>query len=294
MIENKFKIIRCCKGVDIMTNETGKEMRNREEIREQIDQIDDTLMELLTKRMSISLDIAKAKKEKELPLFDAVREQEILEKLPRFCKNFDPKNTEKIHSATKKVYEQIMTQSRRIQSNTLLPNIIYLIGYMGSGKTTIGKELSLITGFSFIDMDAEIQQNEHDSIRTIFNEKGEPYFRKIEAALLKTLSQKSEIIISCGGGIILNEKNRILLKNSGGCVFLDGFPKDMFERIKEDPNRPNAYFETENEEQRLIQFNNLYQKRKNYYLETANCTIFIDQETPEQIAEGITFLLSNK
>lgn len=277
-----------------MTEQKSKEIRSREDVRKRIDTIDDALMELLTKRMSISLEMAEAKKQKGLPLFDAARENEILEKISNFSKEFSPKNAMQIHSATEKVYAQIMTQSRRIQSNILLPNVIYLIGYMGSGKTTVGKELSQVTGFSFIDMDTKIQLSEHNSIRTIFNEKGEPYFREKETALLETLSHKKEIIVSCGGGIVLNEKNRKLLKDSGGCIFLDGFPRDMFERIKADPNRPNAYFETENEEQRLTQFNRRYQKRKDFYLEAANRTIFIDKETPEQIAEGITFLLSNE
>ncbi|WP_206460127.1 shikimate kinase [Anaerovorax sp. IOR16] len=277
-----------------MTEQKSKEIRSREDVRKRIDTIDDALMELLTKRMSISLEMAEAKKQKGLPLFDAARENEILEKISNFSKEFNPKNAMQIHSATEKVYAQIMTQSRRIQSNILLPNVIYLIGYMGSGKTTVGKELSQVTGFSFIDMDTKIQLSEHNSIRTIFNEKGEPYFREKETALLETLSHKKEIIVSCGGGIVLNENNRKLLKDSGGCIFLDGFPRDMFERIKADPNRPNAYFETENEEQRLTQFNRRYQKRKDFYLEAANRTIFIDKETPEQIAKGITFLLSNE
>ncbi len=277
-----------------MTEQKSKEIRNREEVRKQIDQIDDALMELLTKRMSISVEMAEAKKEKGLPLFDAPREREILEKLPRFCTRTNADDNVKIHTATEKVYYEIMTQSRRIQSDLLLPPIIYLIGYMGSGKTTVGEELSRMTGFSFLDMDSEIQRTEHNSIRTIFNEKGEPYFREVEAALLQSLAHKKGIVVSCGGGIVLDVQNRKLLNNSGGCVFLDGFPKDMFARIKEDPNRPNAYFETEQEEERLMQFNRRYQKRKDFYLESANFTVFIDKETPEQIAEGITFLLANK
>lgn len=277
-----------------MTEQKSNKTKSRADVRKKLDRIDADLMKLLTERMNISLEMADAKKGNSLPLFDAVREQEILEKIPSFCKDVAPKDTTQLCAAMEKIYTQIMMQSRRIQSNVLLPNVIYLIGYMGSGKTTVGKELSKLTGFSFIDMDTKLQLAEHNSIRTIFNENGEPYFREKETALLESLSQKNEIIISCGGGIILNEKNRTLLKDSGGCIFLDGFPRAMFERIKEDPNRPNAYFETENEEQRMMQFAQRYQKRKDFYFETANRTIFIDEETPEQIATGITFLLSNE
>lgn len=199
-------------------------------------------------------------------------------------------------------------------------NHIFLIGYMGSGKTTVGKILSRLTGFGFVDMDAEIERIEEASIRNIFMKYGEHEFRNKESEFLDKLCQVSSAIdimtgeknveqkvlekeskyagfssipksiISCGGGIILDDLNSNLLKDQ--CtIFLSGEPALLFERVKKDTNRPLAYMENASEEERLAKFQDLYGKREHLYQDAATYTININGKTPEDIAAEILALI---
>ena len=96
--------------------------------------------------------------------------------------------------------------------------IFYLIGMMGSGKSSVGKLLANKLQFSNIDIDKEIEKDEKLSIKEIFEKKGENYFREIESKYL--LRKRKLAVVSCGGGIILNKKNREFLRNSGYTIYL--------------------------------------------------------------------------
>ena len=199
---------------------------------------------------------------------------------------------------------------------------IFLIGYMGSGKTTVGKILSSLTGFGFVDMDEEIERIEGASIRNIFMKYGEHEFRNKESEFLDKLCQVTSAIdimtgeknagqkvlekeskyaefaalpksvISCGGGIILDDLNSSLLKEQ--CtVFLSGDPTLLFERVKNDKNRPLAYMENTDEEERLAKFRDLYGKRDHLYRGTASYIVEIDGKTPETVAGEILALIKN-
>ena len=89
---------------------------------------------------------------------------------------------------------------------------VFLIGMMGSGKSTIGRILSSVLDKEFIDMDSEIERRTGKTISSIFDEEGESAFRKLEKSLLKELVSKDNIIVSTGGGIILDEQNRRILR----------------------------------------------------------------------------------
>jgi shikimate kinase/3-dehydroquinate synthase len=133
----------------------------------------------------------------------------------------------------------------------------FIVGMMGSGKTTIGKKISKILNMKFIDMDSYIEALESKSIRDIFNEKGEIYFRTLETKTLNLLKDK-EIIVSCGGGVILKKENREILKKYK-TVFLD---TDL-QLIK---NRMNS--KEEIEKRPLLKkesIESIFEKRKNYY-----------------------------
>lgn len=199
---------------------------------------------------------------------------------------------------------------------------IFLIGYMGSGKTTVGKILSKLTGFGFVDMDEEIERIEGASIRNIFMKYGEHEFRNKESEFLDKLCQVTSAIdimtgeknagqkvlekeskyaafttlpksiISCGGGIILDDLNSNLLKEQ--CtVFLSGDPALLFQRVKNDKNRPLAYMENTNEEERLAKFRDLYGKRDHLYRGAASYIVGIDEKTPETVADEILALIKN-
>ena len=108
---------------------------------------------------------------------------------------------------------------------------IVLIGFMGAGKTTVGKEL-VKKGFELIDTDAYIEACEKMSIPDIFAQKGEDYFRQAETKALKTLLvQDKQFVISCGGGMPLREENRKLLKKLGMVVYLRIQPETVLARL---------------------------------------------------------------
>lgn len=164
---------------------------------------------------------------------------------------------------------------------------IFLIGYMGSGKSSVGKELARLTGLTLHEMDQEIEESEGMPIPKIFTILGEPYFRDLESRLLKQHSEQTNVIVSCGGGIILDPLNVEVLKERCFAVFLEGDVELLFHRVKNDANRPNAYMGGAPEEERLARFRAQYEKRKSHYVEASSLTIDINGKMPVQIAQEI-------
>ena len=114
-----------------------------------------------------------------------------------------------------------------------MKNII-LIGFMGTGKTSVGKELAKSIDMDFIDMDLEIEKLEKKTINKIFKEHGEIYFRKKEEELLKNICNLENAIISTGGGIIENKNNIEILKNEQHVIWLDGNVNTIINNIKDE------------------------------------------------------------
>lgn len=117
-------------------------------------------------------------------------------------------------------------------------NNIILFGFMGTGKSTIGKLLNKKLGLSYIDMDSYITSTTGKSIKQIFDEDGEPFFRKLERELVQKLSLLNNQIISTGGGVVLDKKNISDFTKNGLAVCLNASPEIIFERIKNDNTRP--------------------------------------------------------
>ncbi|MCI6666114.1 MAG: shikimate kinase [Lachnospiraceae bacterium] len=114
-----------------------------------------------------------------------------------------------------------------------------LIGYMGAGKTTVGKQLASKCGKQFADTDAMIVEREKMSINDIFAKYGESHFRTIETNLLKEMMDSmSGYVISCGGGLPLKEENRAYLKRLGKVIYLKADESDIIKRLKNDNTRP--------------------------------------------------------
>ena len=109
---------------------------------------------------------------------------------------------------------------------------------MCSGKTTLGKMLSEKLGWTFIDVDEEIQKLEKMSIPEIFEKKGEAYFRKLELELLKDLSQKERVVISTGGGLGANQEAMDFMKSRGLVIWLRIDFETFLKRCGDDPSRP--------------------------------------------------------
>lgn len=127
---------------------------------------------------------------------------------------------------------------RQRRGNGLKDNIV-MIGFMGCGKTTVGKRLAKELEYAFLDMDLFIEEEEKMTIRQIFENKGESYFRRLETeSLKKILEQTKHTIFSTGGGLPLREENAKLLQKLGFVVYLRVKKETVLERLKDDRTRP--------------------------------------------------------
>ena len=142
---------------------------------------------------------------------------------------------------------------------------VYLCGFMGCGKTHIGKLLAKALGRPFVDLDSYIVQKEKRSIPEIFSEAGEPYFRKKEAECIRELSDG--YVVATGGGALINPETAEYANKSGIVVFLDAAFGVCYSRIKNDTNRPLVVSNTKE------QLRELYNKRRAVYRRHAEYTV---------------------
>lgn len=117
-------------------------------------------------------------------------------------------------------------------------NNIYLIGFMGTGKTTVAHALAKKIHWQVVDTDQYIVEKMQMSIPEIFEEYGEERFREIETEVLTEISEKDQQIISCGGGVAMRENNVRIMKEHGTTVLLSATPQTILHRVKKDKNRP--------------------------------------------------------
>jgi shikimate kinase len=116
--------------------------------------------------------------------------------------------------------------------------IVYLVGMPGSGKSTVGPELARRLGVPFVELDAEIERAAGKTVREIFEQDGETRFRELEVAALTEAAAADPSVVSCGGGVVLEPANRVLLRATGEVVFLD-VPLDVLtERVRPAADRP--------------------------------------------------------
>lgn len=120
----------------------------------------------------------------------------------------------------------------------MLNNNIVLCGFMGSGKTTVGKKLAALLNMKFVDLDIWIEQHEKLTVSEIFEKKGENYFRTLEAEAAKTLGEQSGLVIACGGGTVLKEENVLSLKKNGIIIYLSVTADVVKKRLESDTTRP--------------------------------------------------------
>ena len=156
---------------------------------------------------------------------------------------------------------------------------IYLIGMMGSGKSTVGKTLSEKMHKPFIDLDSEIEKGAGKNISEIFDIDGEEQFRKMEP---KQLKQYSESIVACGGGIVLKDENREFINENGATILLTASMEELSHRLSDSGNRP--LLADDNTEEALTK---LWLERQLNYLNTADLTIETDGKNPEELTEEI-------
>jgi len=119
-----------------------------------------------------------------------------------------------------------------------VPGNIYLVGLMGAGKTSVGRFLAKRLGKTFYDCDHEIEKRTGVKIPVIFEIEGEPGFRARESAVLRELTALEEIVLATGGGAVVNADNRHQLASNGTVVYLRASPSDLWQRTRNDRNRP--------------------------------------------------------
>lgn len=160
---------------------------------------------------------------------------------------------------------------------------VILIGFMGSGKTTVGLRLSYRLRRTVIDTDKEIEREEKRVVSDIFATDGEPYFRDRETACLrKLLNSSCNQIISVGGGLPLREENRKLLHELGQVFYLRAKAETIYERVKSDTTRPLLQGDNP-----MKKIRTLLQERDPYYREAADVVVDVDGKEFEQILDEI-------
>ncbi len=161
---------------------------------------------------------------------------------------------------------------------------IFLIGFMGVGKSTISQALKQMLGEEArcVEMDQEIVDRQGMSIAQIFEEKGEAYFRQLETNLLLGLEKESGTIVSCGGGVVMREENVASMKKNGIIVLLTATPETIYERVKDSTSRPLL-----NSDMSVSHIRELMEARRPKYVSAADIVVSTDDKTTDEICTEI-------
>jgi shikimate dehydrogenase len=179
--------------------------------------------------------------------------------------------------------DRVLTSLRR----KIYGENIILVGYMGSGKTTIGQKLAEKRHMKFLDTDQYIEEQEGIQVSDIFQRVGEAGFRKIETETLKRLSGSCyNTVISTGGGMVLKQENRELLQEMGTVYFLDVSPEEIYNRLKGDTTRPLLAGGSAQEIRERI--HSMLEKRMGYYIAAADSVIAVDGRSVDTIINKIS------
>jgi shikimate kinase len=165
---------------------------------------------------------------------------------------------------------------------------IVLTGFMGTGKTEVGRELARLLDMKLIDVDTEIEKSQKMTINEIFKEFGEPRFRDVETEMIKKVSENKNIIISAGGGAVLKQENMDTLRKNGIIVCLTATPETILKRTSNNKGRPLLLVGNP-----LERIKELLNFRKPFY-EKADIMIDTEGKTPLQIAEEIIEKIKDK
>ncbi len=120
----------------------------------------------------------------------------------------------------------------------MTPSLVVLVGFMGTGKTTVGRRLAERLGLAFADMDAVIAERAGKPIAQLFAEEGEPAFRRREHALVRELAIRRGLVVAAGGGVVLNQDNLRDFSAAGCLVCLRAEPEELLRRLAADTDRP--------------------------------------------------------
>ena len=245
-------------------------------LRENLGQCDEIILDALLMRNRIVEDIMAYKETNDLPILQPEQEKKQTDALKN--KLGDNEFEEEILD----IFKYIMKNSRRIQAKSLFDYNIFLIGFMGAGKSTIAGELKDKLEMDRVEMDQMIVEKQGMSISEIFDEYGEAYFRNLESNTLIELQKRKQTIVSCGGGVVMREENTDHMKKNGRVVLLTAKPETIYERVKDSDERPIL-----NNNMNVEFISGLMDKRKDRYEAVADITVATDGKNVTQICEEI-------
>jgi shikimate kinase len=159
---------------------------------------------------------------------------------------------------------------------------LILVGFMGTGKSSIGRLVAKRIGFQFMDTDHHLESREGKSVAKIFSERGEAAFRDLETRTIESLAHLTRCVIATGGGAVLREENRRLLRELGFVVALSAAPEVIYERVARNDKRPLV--QTENPRETIKQ---LLAARAEHYREAAQFTLDTSTIPHAEAAEKI-------
>jgi shikimate kinase len=168
-------------------------------------------------------------------------------------------------------------------------NNIILTGFMGTGKTTVGKLLAAQLDYEFIDTDILIQTRQARSIPQIFRQSGEAAFRQMEAAVAEELASREGVVIATGGRMMLDPANAATLSRQGQVFCLVAAPEEILTRLKGDATQPRPLLEGANPGQRIVE---LLQQRAQGYQRFPQ--VMTDNKQPTDVVQELLALIQNE
>lgn len=251
-------------------------MNDLEMFREELALCDDKLIDALMERYSIVEKIMAYKEQYGLPILQPSLDEK--EKKRMLSRIDDSKHMEEIYD----VFDRVVRNSKKIQARKLFDYNIVLIGFMGAGKSTVSDYLSTMFAMDVIEMDQLISKREGMSISDIFAAHGEEYFRNLETNLLIEMQSRQNVIISCGGGVAMRERNVEEMKKNGRVVLLSALPETILERVKDSDERPLL-----NGHKNVEYIENLMEARREKYEAAADIVVHTDNKSVLEICEDL-------
>ena len=251
-------------------------MNQLEVLRESLGQCDEIILDALLMRNRIVEDIMVYKEANDLPVLQP--EQEATQKGWLEARMEGRRHKKEVND----VFASITQNSKRIQSRNLFNYNIFLIGFMGAGKSTISDYLKNALAMDVVEMDQCIVERQGMSISDIFETYGEEYFRELETNLLIEMQSRSNVVVSCGGGVPMRERNVAEMKKNGRVVLLTAKPETILERVRDNHDRPLL------ENNKNVSFiADLLEKRRAKYEAAADIVIQTDGKSELEICEEL-------
>ena len=201
-------------------------MKELDLLRQELLSCDTQLVDILMKRFDVVEKIMALKEKNQMQILQPEQESRQKEALDIELKG----NVHQEEIAD--IYARVLYNSKKIQGKKLFDYNIVLIGFMGAGKSTISLAMDVV------EMDQVIAEQQGMSISKIFETYGEEYFRNLETQLLIDMQSKQNVIISCGGGVAMRERNVAEMKKNGKVVLLKADPQTILDRVKDSDERP--------------------------------------------------------